>query len=155
MSDTKQFCTFHLGNLFLGIDVACVQEVLRYQQVTEVPLTQPVVEGLINLRGQIVTAIDFRRRLEMEERPPSCEPTNVVIRTNDEVVSLLVDEIGDVLEVPDESFEPPPDQLKGIARELITGIYKLENKLLLVLDVKKTLDFNAAITMAPSSLAKT
>ena len=86
-----------------------VQEVIRYQEMTRVPLAPPVVKGLINLRGQIVTAVDLRRRLGLRERAATDLPMNVVIRTSDGAVSLLVDEIGDVVEVDDTTFERPPE----------------------------------------------
>ena len=102
------------------------------------PLAPPVVRGLINLRGQIVTAIDLRRRLDLSDRPADQLPVNVVVHTDDGAVSLLVDEIGDVLEVPEELFERPPETLQGTARELIRGAYKLPDRLLLILDTERT-----------------
>ncbi|MFQ5692110.1 MAG: chemotaxis protein CheW, partial [Nitrospinota bacterium] len=131
MTEAQQFCTFFLDELFFGVEVQGVQEVIRYHEMTRVPLAPRVVRGLINLRGQIVTAIDLRRRLNLSERPDGRLPTNVVVRNGNEAVSLLVDEIGDVLEVQEETFEPPPETLKGVARELIRGTYKLEDRLLL------------------------
>src|SRR5262245_30399980 len=106
--------------------------------MTRVPLAPAVVRGLINLRGQIVTAIDLRRRLEFAERPADQLPVNVVVRTDDGAVSLLVDEIGDVLQVPETLFERPPETLRGTARELIQGTYKLQDRLLLILDPERT-----------------
>jgi purine-binding chemotaxis protein CheW len=111
-----------------------VQEIIRYQEMTRVPLASPVVRGLINLRGQIVTALDLRRRIELEDRPANELPVNVVVHTDDGAVSLLVDEIGDVLEVSEGLFERPPETLQGEARELIQGAYKLDDRLLLILD---------------------
>lgn len=137
MSDDRQFCTFTLDGLLFGVEVMKVQEVIRYLGLTRVPLAPSVVRGLINLRGQIVTAIDLRRRLDMPERPAEQTPMNVVIRTEEEAVSLLVDEIGDVREVDEETFERPPETLRGIGRELILGAYKLKDRLLLVLDTEK------------------
>src|SRR5262245_2002739 len=134
MVDERQYCTFFLNGDYFGIDVLEVQEVIRYLEMTQVPLAPPVVRGLINLRGQIVTAIDLRRRLEMPERPSDRLPVNVIVSTDDGAVSLLVDEIGDVLQVPEKAFERPPDTLRGPARSLIRGAYKLENRLLLILD---------------------
>jgi purine-binding chemotaxis protein CheW len=130
----KQFSTFYLDRLLFGVEVARVQEVLRYQEMTPVPLAAPVVSGLINLRGQIVTALDLRRRLKLAERATDRLPMNVVVRVGEEAVSLLVDEIGDVFAVDDDAFELPPETLQGEARRLIRGAYKLEDKLLLVLD---------------------
>jgi len=135
-----QYSTFYVADLFFGIDVLRVQEVLRFQQMTCVPLAPDVIEGLINLRGQIVTAIDMRRRLGLPPRPADVHPMNMVVRTEDSAVSLLVDEIGDVLEMEGAAFEPPPDNLAPEARELIRGVYKLKDRLLLVLDTERTVE---------------
>src|ERR1700677_3323739 len=135
-----QYCTFFVAGLSFDLDVLKVQEIIRYQEMTRVPLAHPVVRGLINLRGQIVTAIDLRRRLELKDRLADQLPVNVVVHTDDGAVSLLVDEIGDVLEVPETSFERPPETLKGPARELIRGAYKLPNHLLLILDTERTVN---------------
>jgi purine-binding chemotaxis protein CheW len=140
MASEGQFCTFFVNGLFLGVEVTRIQEVIRYQPLTAVPLTPSVIAGLMNLRGQIVTAIDLRQRLGLP--PRTCEdlPTNVVLRTDDGAVSLLVDEIGDVIEVDEDAFERPPETLDGEARELIRGAYKLKGRLLLVLDAERTID---------------
>jgi purine-binding chemotaxis protein CheW len=136
----RQFCTFHLDGHLFGVDVLDVQEVIRYQAMTSVPLAPAVVEGLVNLRGQIVTAVDLRRRLELPARPDDRRPMNVVVRTEGGPVSFLVDEIGDVLEVPAEAYEPVPDALQGMSAELLAGVYKLEGRLLLVLDTRRAAD---------------
>jgi purine-binding chemotaxis protein CheW len=134
MAGRKQFSTFIVDRLLFGVEVEKVQEVIRYQEMTRVPLAPPVVKGLINLRGQIVTAVDLRRRLELHERATAELPMNVVVRHDDGAVSLLVDEIGDVLEVEEENFEPPPETLDSQARKLIRGVYKLSDRLMHVLD---------------------
>jgi purine-binding chemotaxis protein CheW len=144
MGVERQFCTFHLGGLFLGIEVLNVQEVIRSQQMTRVPLAPRAVRGLINLRGQIVTAIDLRERLGLPERAADRPPMNVVVRTDDGAVSLLVDEIGDVLETDEGQYESPPETLGASARELIQGVYKLPDRLLLVLDTENALALPAA-----------
>lgn len=142
MDMTNQYATFYLDRNLFGVEVNKVQEVIRYQEMTRVPLAAPVVTGLINLRGQIVTALDLRRRLEMADRPDGKLPMNVVVRSGEEAVSLLVDEIGDVLEVEEDSFEPPPETLQGEARKLIRGAYKLADRLLLILDTEKAVTIN-------------
>jgi len=142
MADRKQFSTFWVDGLFFGVEVDRVQEVIRYQEMTRVPLAPPVVEGLINLRGHIVTALELRKRLELRERPQEQLPMNVVVRTEDEPVSLLVDEIGDVVEADDSTFETPPDTLDAKARAMIRGVHKLKDKLMHVLDTEKALDLN-------------
>ena len=150
MADTTQFCTFYLGDLFFGVEVENVQEVFRYQDMTRVPLAPAVVRGLINLRGQIITAIDLRSRLGMDDWSEDKLPMNVVVRTEEGVVSLLVDEIADVLEVPEDDFERPPDTIDEITRELVRGVYKLNKKLLLILDTKKTVHVGPENSMAGS-----
>lgn len=137
MAHTSQFCTFHLDRLLFGVELKGVQEVIRSLDMTKVPLAPEVVSGLINLRGQIVTAVDLRRRLELEPRPPDLLAMNVVVRTEDGAVSLLVDEIGDVVEVNEDSFEPPPETLRGSVRSMILGVHKLSGRLLHVLDIEK------------------
>ena len=138
----QQFCTFHVGDLFLGIEVERVQEVLRDSDITPVPTAPSWVRGLINLRGQIVTAIDLGARFGKTDREDESS-TVLVLDAGTTLLSFVVDRAGDVVEVNDESFEPPPDTLKGEARRLIRGTYKLQKKLLLVLDVEHALEFDA------------
>lgn len=134
---SQQFCTFLLDGYLFGVPVPQVQEVIRFQPMTRVPLAPPAVKGMINLRGQIVLAIDLRHRLSLPERPAGELPMNVVVRTADGAVSLLVDEIGDVIEVDDSSFETPPETLRGSVRTTILGVYKLDSRLLHALDKEK------------------
>jgi len=140
MAERQQFSTFFVQKLYFGIEVEKVQEVLRYQEMTRVPLAPPVVRGLINLRGQIVTAIDLRRRLDLGERGETELPMNVVVRTSDGGVSLLVDEIGDVVEVDEGTFERPPDTLNSNARSMIRGVHKLSGRLMHVLDTDRVVN---------------
>jgi purine-binding chemotaxis protein CheW len=144
VADTQQFCTFYLKEQFFGVPVQQVQEVLRCQPMTRVPLVPRVIRGLINLRGQIVMALDLRRRFQMEDRAHTQAPMNVVVRTGEGAVSLLVDEIGDVVEVELERFEPPPATLKGEMRELLHGAYKLPGRLLLEIDVPRAIAVEGA-----------
>ena len=145
MEDDRQYCTFYVAGYYFGVDVLKVQEVIRHQEMTRVPLAPLVVRGLINLRGQIVTAIDLRRRLELDDRPADQLPVNVVVHPDDGAVSLLVDEIGDVVEVSEKDFERPPETLSRTARELIRGAYKLANRLLLILDTERTVNLAGGV----------
>ncbi|MGO9271392.1 MAG: chemotaxis protein CheW [Terriglobia bacterium] len=140
MPERQQFSTFLVDGLFFGVEVEKVQEVLRYQEMTRVPLASPVVRGLINLRGQIVTALDLRRRLDLSEHPAGQLPMNVVLHTDDGGVSLLVDEIGDVVEVDEGTFERPPDTLNSNARSMIRGVHKLSGRLMHVLDTDRVVN---------------
>jgi len=136
-AQSKQFCTFILDGHYFGVPVQQVQEVLRYQEITEVPLVSSVVRGLINLRGQIIAAVDLRRQLGLGDRGEKQKPMNVIMRSEEGAFSLLVDEIGDVIEVEEDSFERPPDSLRGMAKGMLRGVYKLPARLLLVLDTEQ------------------
>jgi purine-binding chemotaxis protein CheW len=142
MAGRRQLCTFFLDGLRFGVDVQKVQEVVPYQELTRVPLAPATVRGLLNLRGQIVTGIDLRRRLGLADRPAESLPMNVVLRGEDSPVSFLVDDIGEVVEVAADAWKRPPETLQGKVRELIQGVYPLQDELLLVLDTAKTLDLN-------------
>lgn len=142
MTDDRQLCTFFVDKMFFGVEVLRVQEVIRFQELTAIPTAPPEVSGLINLRGQIVTALDLRSRLGLEPLKDR-KPMNVVVRTDDGAVSLLVDEIGDVVQVEGETFERPPETISAVARELITGVYKLKDRLLLVLDTDRAVEVAA------------
>jgi purine-binding chemotaxis protein CheW len=137
MAQTSQFCTFYLDKLLFGVELKGVQEVIRSLEMTRLPLAPAVVQGLMNLRGQIVTAVDLRRRLNLETAPPGARVMNVVVRSEDGAVSLLVDEIGDVVEVEESSFEAPPETLRGSVRTMILGVHKLNDRLMHVLDIEK------------------
>ena|SRR5690242_16029919 len=134
-----QYATFTVGDLFLGVDVLDVQEVLRSQELTRVPLAPEVVEGLINLRGQIVPALDMRRILGLPERRQDNDPVSVVVRSPHGAVSLQVDEIEDVIQLGSASFEAPPSNVGGMLQSLFVGVHKLENRLLLVLDTQRAI----------------
>src|SRR5262249_53186305 len=144
MASSKQLCTFYVGEGYFGIPVEQVQEVVRPQPITPVPLAPEVVRGLINLRGQILTAVDLRFRLGLGEPGDAEKLMNVVVRTDDSPVSFLVDEIGEVLDVDEEAFEAPPETLQGAMRELIGGAYKLEGRLLLALSTERTIEISDA-----------
>jgi len=150
VAQAMQYATFVVEDLFFGIDVLRVQEVLRYQEMTRIPLAPTVAEGLINLRGQIVTALDMRRRLGLKPRSAERLPMNLVVRAEEGPVSLLVDEIGDVLQLEAADFEAAPDNLTPAARELVQGVYKLKDRLLLVLDPDRALEVNEFLDTRPA-----
>ena len=137
---TTQYATFELDGHLFAVEVNRVQEVLKTQPSTPVPLAAGSVGGLINLRGQVVTAIDVRHRLELPPRPADADAMNVVVRVDGEVISLLVDVIGDVIDVDEDTFEHPPDTVTGSGRQLVRGAYKLTDRLLLALDVDRVCD---------------
>ena len=134
---STRMVTFTLDGRLYGVDVDAVQEVLRGQTRTRIPLAPGTLAGLINLRGQVLSAIDLRVQLELPAREDEVEPMLVVIRVAGEPVALLVDTIGSVVDVDTDQFEPPPDTLSGNSRELLLGAYKLDSQLLLALDVDR------------------
>jgi purine-binding chemotaxis protein CheW len=135
----RRFCTFHVGELLLGVEVELVQEVLGSEPMIRVPLADPCVSGLLNLRGQIVTAIDARRRLGMPPRGVGDRSANIVLRTPDGSVSLVVDREGDVVDLPDTEIEPLPENVSPAIRAVVTGTCKVDESLLLMLDAARTL----------------
>lgn len=139
----SQYATFRVGEQYLGIGVLDVQEVLREQRITPVPLAPASVAGLINLRGQIVPELDMRHLLQLPGRQPDTETFSVVVRTDHGAVSLLVDEIDDVLELDASSFEQAAQSLDQRTRDLLLGVHKLQHRLLLILDVRRTVDVGA------------
>lgn len=134
---SRQYATFEVDNQLFGLDVAKVQEVLSFDEYTPVPLAPHSVGGLFNLRGQVIAAVDFRVQLGLPPRDTTRPAMNVIVRTQDEPVSLLVDRIGEVVDLNDTDFEPPPDTLTGPSRDLITGAFKLDGRLMLALDTTR------------------
>lgn len=130
---TKQLATFVVDGATYGVDVTCVQEALRDLPRTPVPLAGPAVAGLVNLRGQVVLALDLRARLGLPAGP--AERMLVVVTAGADPVALLVDHVGEVVEVSGDQFEPPPGTLAAPLRSLLRGTYKLDGRLLLALDV--------------------
>jgi purine-binding chemotaxis protein CheW len=136
MAVTQQFCSFFVDGLYFGIEVERVQEVRNMMAMTRVPTAPRVVGGLLNLRGHIVTAIDLRRCLDLPDRRADQRPVNLILKTADGGVSLLVDRMGDVVDVAEDDFELPPQTLDARSRELIRGAYRLDGRLLLVLNLE-------------------
>jgi purine-binding chemotaxis protein CheW len=153
MIDSRQLCSFFVEDLFFGIDVEYVQEAVRNMEITHVPLSPGQIFGLINLRSQIITVIDLRRCLDLPERSPEERPVHLILRTADGLVSLLVDEVGTVIEPDQLALESPPGALRKRMRDLVHETYKLPDRLLLVLNVQQLLTAVSGET-APASLSK-
>jgi purine-binding chemotaxis protein CheW len=140
MSEIRQYCTFYLDRMLLGVEVLQVQEVIRHHEITEVPLAPLSLSGLMNLRGSIISCIDLRLRFGLPRAPEELAPTNIVVQGAGGLASLQVDRICDVIEVADECFEPPPETLREETRHLIERVCKLEGALLLTLNLGRVLD---------------
>ncbi len=138
--------TFYIGNEFCGIDALQIQEILRYHEVTTIPLSSNDIKGLINLRGRILTVIDTRYKLSIDESLWNKEPMSLVVYTEEDPVSLLVDEIGDIMEIEKRLYEPPPKTFKGFDARFISGVFKLEGRLLMMLNAKTLFGSNGDAT---------
>lgn len=142
MSDNNgQLCGFKVGAGFYAISVLNVQEVIRPQLLTKVPMAPEYIQGLINLRGQIVTAISLKSLFGLVTANEKFEDyMNIIVRSGDSLYSLVVDEILDVIDVDEKTFETTPDTIDEKVRALISGVYKLDTTLLMLLDLDKTLN---------------
>ena len=145
---TKDFVTAYIGKQLFGIPVLTVQDVLGPQRITRIPLAPPEVAGALNLRGRIVTAIDVRKRLGLREREDDVPGMSIVVDQGGELYSLMVDQVGEVLSVPQKAFEQNPATLDPRWREFSDGIFRLDKPLLVILDVTRLLDFTVSVKQA-------
>ncbi|MEV1289836.1 chemotaxis protein CheW [Micromonospora sp. NPDC049679] len=137
---SRQYATFEVADQLFGVEVEAVQEVLSFHEYTSVPLAPSAVGGLFNLRGQVIAAVDLRVQLGLDRQVLDGPVMNVILRGDDEPVSLLVDRIGEVIDLEESAFEPPPDTLSGPTRDLVVGTFKLDGRLMLALDVRNAVD---------------
>ncbi|VAX38742.1 Positive regulator of CheA protein activity (CheW) [hydrothermal vent metagenome] len=140
-SNLDQYVSFWLGDQLLGVPVTQVQEVLNAQSIARTPKARSEIAGLVNLRGQIVTAVNLRKRMGLTDFENDEECMNVVFRFKGESYSLLVDEVGDVIDVPSETLEPVPQTLDDCWKKVTMGVFQLEERLLIILNVEAILDF--------------
>ncbi len=140
-SGNMDFVTMTIANQLFGIPVLQVQDVLGHQRITRIPLAPPEVAGSLNLRGRIVTAIDVRLRLGLPGRQKDKPEMSIVVDLRGELYSLIVDAVGEVLSLSTDDFECNPATLDARWREVSTGIYRLNNQLMVVLDVSRLLNF--------------
>lgn len=140
----REFVSMTVAGQLFGIPVLTVQDVLGEQRITRVPLALTEVAGTLNLRGRIVTAIDMRRRLGLPPRAAESAGMNVVVDRGGELYSLIVDSVGEVLSLPADLYERNPSTLEAAWREVSVGVYRLQNELMVVLDVAKLLDIKRA-----------
>ncbi len=141
---TRQYATFEVAGQLFGVEVEAVQEVLSFHEYTAVPLSPAAVGGLFNLRGQVIAAVDLRVQLGLPRQALEGPVMNVILRGDDEPVSLLVDRIGEVIDVDETDFEAPPETLTGPTRELVTSTVKLDGRLMLAVDVPRAVDTGRA-----------
>lgn len=139
-TDLLQLVTFHLGNEEFAVDILRVQEINRMVNITSVPNSPHFVEGVINLRGKIIPVIDLRKRFLMESKEHDKQTRIVVVDVEGKTVGLIVDSVSEVLRLPLDTVEPPPSIVAGVDAEYIHGVGKLEDRLLILLDLRKILN---------------
>jgi purine-binding chemotaxis protein CheW len=137
----NQFSTFLVDNRLYGVNIRVVQEITKSMAVTEVPLSPTHIKGLINLRGQIATAVGLRELFEISTPETEGGKINVVCKSESYLLSLVVDEVGDVLELDDVLFDPTPETVSAGVAKFMSGVYKLPDNLLSVIDIQKIIDF--------------
>lgn len=133
--ESGKWATFYLNNEMFALPVEDVQEVMMHQPLTPVPLAPDYIVGLLNLRGQIMPAIDLRRRLHFDVREASEDSNLLVLKTRDGLISVVVDQIGDVLELPATDWRPPPETLAVRHRAYVAQVCPIENEVVLGLKV--------------------
>jgi purine-binding chemotaxis protein CheW len=138
---SSDFVTMRVCGQLVGLPILSVQDILAPQKLTTIPLSPPEVAGSLNLRGRIVTAIELRERLGLEPRPEDQPSMNVVVEQHGELYSLIIDAIGDVLSLPDDRFERVPPTLDQTWCSISTGVFRLDDEILVVLECEKVLDF--------------
>lgn len=140
----KEYVTFRLAEQWLGIPVMAVQEVLLAMRIARVPMAPDAIAGFLNLRGQIVTAVDLRTTLRLAPRVADDDVLNVVVRHESELFAFMVDEVGDVVSVADDAIERTPATLDSRWRAACSGIVRRERGLLLVMNVHDVLRLDLA-----------
>jgi purine-binding chemotaxis protein CheW len=134
-----QLVTFSIGEEEFGVDILKVQEIIRTMEITKVPRAQDFVEGVINLRGKVIPIIDLRRRFGLDSKPHDKHTRIIVIEINSMIVGFVVDSVSEVLRIPAGTVEPPPPVVAGVESEYISGVGKLHDRLLILLDMDKLL----------------
>ncbi len=140
-TNTKQYCGFKIGEDSFAISVLRVQEIIRSHSLTIIPEAPTHIKGLINLRGQIVTAVSLRTVFKLDEGQ-SLNYMNIIVQIGEDLYAIMVDEILDVLEVSDDTYEPTPENIDSKLSEYITGVHKLKDRLLILLDLDKLLSMD-------------
>jgi len=134
-----QLVTFKLGNEEFGVDILKVQEINRMMVITRIPNAPPFIEGVINLRGKIIPIVDLRKKLGFDNGNGEYEKTTriIVVELDGLVLGFIVDSVSEVLRIPENTIEPPPSIVGGVESDYIEGVGKLDNRLLILLELKK------------------
>jgi purine-binding chemotaxis protein CheW len=142
-----QLVSFHIGGEEFGLDILRVQEIIRIQDLTRVPNSPDFVDGVINLRGKVIPVVALRKRFGLEQLAHDKQTRIVVVEVNGTVLGFIVDSVSEVLRVPASTIEPPP-RLGKVEREYVSGVGKLDNRLLILLDVDRLMSESEEASIA-------
>ena len=134
-----QLVTFTISSEEFGLDILKVQEIIRTMEITRVPKAPDFVEGVINLRGKVIPIIDLRKRFGMESKPHDNQTRIIVVEISGRIIGFVVDSVSEVLRIQSNTVEPPPPIVSGVDSEYINGVGKLDDRLLILLDIDRLL----------------
>jgi len=147
-SDELQLVSFNIGTEEFGVDILKVQEINRMVEITKVPQAPHYVEGVINLRGKVIPIVDLRKRFSLELKEHDKNTRIVVVDIGGNILGMIVDSVSEVLRLPANTIEPPPEIVTGVNSEYIKGVAKLEDRLLIFLDLSRVIDASEVAAMA-------
>lgn len=144
----NQLVIFHLANEYYGVDIAAVESIIKMQAITGIPQAPAFVEGVINLRGAVLPVIDLRHRFGLDQTPPTKDTRIVVVEMSGTTVGMIVDAVNEVIRVPSEDIEPPSPMVTTLDSAFITGIAKVSDRLIILLDLGKVLSIDEHVELA-------
>jgi len=136
---TRQLIKFMVSDLTFGIEITQIHQILKPQEIFKVPNTPPFIEGLLNLRGRVLTVFNLRKRFSLPEKANDDNTKIIIVNMNDFLLGFIVDSVTEIVRVPDEDIEEPPPSLKGFDKKFLSGIGKVDEKIILLLDLTKVL----------------
>ncbi|OQY50021.1 MAG: chemotaxis protein CheW [Desulfobacteraceae bacterium 4572_89] len=139
MQENMELATFYVGKALCGIDILNIQEINKHFEVTTVPQAADYVVGVLNLRGRIVTILDLGKKLELSQIQKNKNNRNIIVRSQDEHIGLMVDSISDVVMAEKKRIEPAPSNISGVKGKFFKGVLKTENSLIGILDIDEVL----------------
>ena len=143
-NNSMEFATFYIGDALCGMDILRIQEINKHMEMTRVPQAPDYVKGILNLRGQIVTIIDLRQKLGLAPAGSDEDARNIIVKSQEEYIGLMVDRISDVVNVDRDKLESPPASMDGVQGKFFKGVYKTEKSLVGILEMEEILKEDAA-----------
>ena len=137
--DILQLVTFNLANEEFGVDITRVQEINRMMDITKIPNAPEFIKGVVNLRGKIVPVVDLRKKLGFPEKEHDKSTRIMVVEVNGMVLGFIVDSVSEVLRIPESTIEPPPSLVGGVESDYLNGVGKLDDRLLLLINLEKVI----------------